>query len=473
MMDMVNQEPTIEKHEQTPVGIGIPVEIACNYDLTQTEKILFGYIQNLSKKSGGCWASNRYLGKIVGVGEQSITNSLRSLQNYMYINIELEKSTRGISRKIFINPNYLTIYKPLVEIFYDNLNLLDAEPFIKKLYRCIKEIMLHHNKNYTIREYKENSLVTSSKDEGKVETLPIDDNKTIPKVKINRPSPPPPKTTTLTPNEFDDLQGYTKEAKGLLTYWNNLSKPIPHHRLDTHSRTFVKALNNADRYLNKGYSVGQIKDAMDTYLRVITLEHPNYPGCKGMVVGLDDFFEVNGFLKDAPIIAKLGIKSWLVECLRPWDEIEKKFSRQYQDKYPDVTERLKMTWPGERKEFTLNEENILRKTAERVYNYFIDLKDFKDDVTYNPRHPASCAPFVWKVLSEKGNFDFGKVPNWIQTDTFFIENVGPYLTDIGYIQRGWEAEAIRFSTQQKNIARQQREQEEERGRESLTAADFF
>ena len=142
---MEQENPKIEQHEQRPGGIGIPGEVAYNCFLTQTEKILFGYLQNLDRTSKHCWASNEYLGKLVGgVVPRVISRALKNLQNYSYITIELIPSRQGTSRVIAINPEYTIIYKPLVNTYFEYANELEATPLYELLSTMINKIVEVH-----------------------------------------------------------------------------------------------------------------------------------------------------------------------------------------------------------------------------------------------------------------------------------------------------------------------------------------
>lgn len=127
-----------EKHDITLTGIGVPVEVLYNPELTQTDKILFGIIQNLSKRSKGCTASNKYLADLIFSKEQTVSNSIQTLRKYKYIIVD---SKNGIYRSIFINPQREEIYKELVFIVNEYIINPDEEPLYEKLYRAIKKII--------------------------------------------------------------------------------------------------------------------------------------------------------------------------------------------------------------------------------------------------------------------------------------------------------------------------------------------
>jgi len=78
-------EPIL-KHDEIR-GVWIPSEIFFNPNLTAAEKLLLGEIYNLSPNDGsGCFASNKYLGKVMGISGGRIANILTDLRKRGYIN---------------------------------------------------------------------------------------------------------------------------------------------------------------------------------------------------------------------------------------------------------------------------------------------------------------------------------------------------------------------------------------------------
>lgn len=119
--------------------IGIPAEVLFNPELTHLQKLLFGFIRNLSHSAKGCFASNRYLGKLLGVGPQTISNAIARLREYHYIKINIETRQDGTEqRQIYINSNFPAIYKNYIIGVYKILNT----PPLKTLYPPIKEFII-------------------------------------------------------------------------------------------------------------------------------------------------------------------------------------------------------------------------------------------------------------------------------------------------------------------------------------------
>jgi len=154
-------EPETEEPQKLALhGIGIPAEVLYHPILNMTEKILFGFLQSLSKSRKGCWATNKWLGGLIGVGPQTITNGVAKLRDLGYIFAQFEEGNAGRTiRRIFINPEYPIIYKEMVyngnEIFVGN-----AFPSIKNiLYPHIKTNIGGHIKDLIPPHYRSYSNI--------------------------------------------------------------------------------------------------------------------------------------------------------------------------------------------------------------------------------------------------------------------------------------------------------------------------
>jgi len=115
--------------------VGIPAEVLFNPELTETQKVLFGFIRNLAHTEKGCWASNSYLSKFMNCGRQTITNGIAKLKEYNYIIVELHGLENGTqTRRIYINKMFPQIYSDYLQEVYKNIN----RPLLKNLYPPIK-----------------------------------------------------------------------------------------------------------------------------------------------------------------------------------------------------------------------------------------------------------------------------------------------------------------------------------------------
>jgi hypothetical protein len=140
--------------------IGIPAEVLFHPMLTHTEKILFGLIRNLASGERGCYASNKWLAGLLGVGPQTISNSIGNLQEWKLIIIERQREKRNI----YLNPSYLQLYsKFCTEKGYKGIN----KDTLKKVYPSIKKFIYPYKNFYTeyIKDVSRNnsSLVQQKK----------------------------------------------------------------------------------------------------------------------------------------------------------------------------------------------------------------------------------------------------------------------------------------------------------------------
>lgn len=150
---MKEQKEQNEKQGFGMIGIGIPAEVLFNPYLTQTEKMLFGFIRNLAQSKNGCWASNWYLGLLFNTGSQTITNSITKLKIFRYIRVTYERtlkdrrySNNQKTRKIFINEEYLKIYRKLTETANEIYVRNNGDP--KDLHKTMRNIMRRYRVFY-------------------------------------------------------------------------------------------------------------------------------------------------------------------------------------------------------------------------------------------------------------------------------------------------------------------------------------
>jgi len=114
-----------EENKEVEFGlpsIGIPAEVLFNPKITKTEKILFGFLRNLSQKEEGCWASNRYLGIINGIKPQTVSVAISNLKKWGYITVEYSTNISGVQiRHIHISTDYPKTYRKLVTDWYKHI----------------------------------------------------------------------------------------------------------------------------------------------------------------------------------------------------------------------------------------------------------------------------------------------------------------------------------------------------------------
>lgn len=104
-------------------NIVIPAEVLFNDALTQTEKLLFGFLKNLTANADGyCWASNRYLGRLLNVRADTTSSAINNLSREGYLRLRYTIRSDGMQvRKIYINKEYTATYEYLLEETFQDL----------------------------------------------------------------------------------------------------------------------------------------------------------------------------------------------------------------------------------------------------------------------------------------------------------------------------------------------------------------
>ncbi len=120
--------------------LSVPAEAILNPKLTQTEVLLFSFINNMSRTERGCWASNEYFSNILRVTKRTISNSISNLQKEGYISIINHDGTR----RIFIDSRYKDQYHRLVELF--NQAYVDNDEDSRKEYHELCRQLGHEEK---------------------------------------------------------------------------------------------------------------------------------------------------------------------------------------------------------------------------------------------------------------------------------------------------------------------------------------
>ena len=102
-------------------NIVIPAEALFNDRITWREKALFGFLLNLAyNEKGYCWASNKYLGHLLGTRPDTASGMISKLQKEKYIIVEHETreddflGTKQV-RKIMINEQYPQIHAEMLK----------------------------------------------------------------------------------------------------------------------------------------------------------------------------------------------------------------------------------------------------------------------------------------------------------------------------------------------------------------------
>lgn len=70
----------------------IPTEIILSKEISSTSKILYGVISSLTNEKGYCWASNEYIGELLGLSERQISRGISELTDQQFIVNEVEQN---------------------------------------------------------------------------------------------------------------------------------------------------------------------------------------------------------------------------------------------------------------------------------------------------------------------------------------------------------------------------------------------
>ena len=94
-------------------GLWIPAEILLNEKLSDKEKIILSIILYLSDETGSCFASNKYIARIVNVTSDRVSKIVSSLKKKEYIEVTLKfkvNSKEVESRQIIPNKEKINRY---------------------------------------------------------------------------------------------------------------------------------------------------------------------------------------------------------------------------------------------------------------------------------------------------------------------------------------------------------------------------
>lgn len=72
----------------------IPTEIIINKEISSTEKLLYAVISSLTNEKGYCWASNQYLGDLIGISERHASRSINKLLQEQLIEVDIKDNSK-------------------------------------------------------------------------------------------------------------------------------------------------------------------------------------------------------------------------------------------------------------------------------------------------------------------------------------------------------------------------------------------
>lgn len=89
----------------------IPANVRYDNSLRANEKLLYGEITALTFKTGECWASNSYFGKLYSTSPQAISKWVQNLKDRGYIDVSYEYNGKEISKRIIRVSTYIDTYQ--------------------------------------------------------------------------------------------------------------------------------------------------------------------------------------------------------------------------------------------------------------------------------------------------------------------------------------------------------------------------
>lgn len=123
----------MQEHPRIPYQVH-PEYIVFNRNISRGSKELYSIINLFSKGDKGCYASNEYFSRCLGVDERSIGRYLSELEKWIYIKIINKKKK---SRRILINLDAKVIYSEPSWMVYQ---LKDSDNFISEDIELSKKI---------------------------------------------------------------------------------------------------------------------------------------------------------------------------------------------------------------------------------------------------------------------------------------------------------------------------------------------
>ena len=85
--------PIIWKKQFSTFSV-IPTEIIINKEISSTEKLLYAVISSLTNEKGYCWASNQYLGDLIGISERHASRSINKLLQEQLIEVDIKDNSK-------------------------------------------------------------------------------------------------------------------------------------------------------------------------------------------------------------------------------------------------------------------------------------------------------------------------------------------------------------------------------------------
>ena len=390
-------------------SVGIPSEVFLNPKLSNTEKLLFGLIRNLSKSSKGCWATNAYLAKWLWCSTQTVSNGIQTLKNYRYIVIKYIKEGNEDTRHIYESMQYPEIYRPLVVKAHELLNTrIMIEKIQEEIDNIISDILGAYKKIYRgpIKKF-----ITEE------DTRTI----TLTNVRDNRLS---------FPSEKDFLSVLKKsfpEVYTILDYWNlqNITK----HKLIKKTKTIDQIIIDITKIL-KSYSLEEILESIKTYKYLIDLYNKKFKKGTLYYVGLNNFFYYKksslNFVEYIPTDLQ-KIKGLFEICVKGNDYAKVYFKPiiyAKDSKLAQIIESKFISLLGSNK--VIGKENIIEKITNLFIRFYNTNLNYFIFTASEGRSKTTIVNWMFKFINSKQKFEV----HYAAREPFFVD-FGNWLIEEG------------------------------------------
>jgi hypothetical protein len=370
----------------TPKGIGIPMEVLCNTELTPTEKLLFGFIRNHSGSSKGCWGTNNYFANILLLkSPQTISNAIQKLKYYQYITVHYSKRVGPTDEKdrfIFENDEkYIKMYAPLVRAYFDNYKKLNYMALKDILYPLIMKIIAPYNENYNKDDNKEDKEITSKEVISTSDEVPLSLSLNTLSDKIDRtlykdsiqPKKPlqqsKPSSDIQSIIDLWEANGLRKTRFGNKTYQDNVKQLRSLLR-----GTFFNNTSFKDEYSNRKFTVDEIKVAIKRFQNAaLDKDYEPTGEYKNRLKG----YSISQFIYN-PMTTN-GERSYLLKCIKisPKKVSQSVILKQIPPQVEPIQQIFKSFYlerlrGGLKLKITPQDENNFRDGAVRLYNFVAD-----------------------------------------------------------------------------------------------------
>lgn len=119
----------------------LPPAVRYDQELRPAAKLLYAEISAMADVTGFCWASNRYLGALLGLAKRTVTELLAQLEERGYIMCEVLKDEKGAitERRLFITDAGLMRLPPVTKNTHPPIAENRYTPMAKNRYTPIAE----------------------------------------------------------------------------------------------------------------------------------------------------------------------------------------------------------------------------------------------------------------------------------------------------------------------------------------------